>query len=559
MQLIKSETRDVISAQPKNKQRSILSNEDALSSIQELPISQSPEPERSLTPLDDGAGSAPGIIISDPESKVIFAKIQNDNVVKTKNVNEITSESSPIESAVQQQINGVAECEVVSAQVSEHVTTTDGDGDGVLHSIKSDILKTVDSSVSETKSGHVESQTIISRITTENGDASGSKVTIGEITTSSAEPTQDNLIVSAQTFIKSYSEISSPSPTTKPFHFDKIKKQVITPQNSVDESVLLQDHSSDEMVRSENKMNKSQITEATLLAVAEKVSKSESNDDNQVVSTQVVTGSHSESSKLHEELTTTVHVISSSQTSKIDNDGNFVVITEIKDGEYSPSTLEASEKAGIVTHVKDEPHFVEKLQSEHQTAGQIISNISSNVESSNSEFHEETTSSSTRIVSVQEKVLSSKIETSGETIETMILTGASPSDIVDIKTFLSEPTVVESNLVTSEQHVTTSSTVTTTSKTEVNGEVNSSSAITFSTEASPAVNIIYSEIINDGTNVNGLSSEAAIESGIVRPPLYKAPNHVWSELLQANPTKIETYLSTEVSSSKSSVEVAFGN
>lgn len=61
------------------------------------------------------------------------------------------------------------------------------------------------------------------------------------------------------------------------------------------------------------------------------------------------------------------------------------------------------------------------------------------------------------------------------------------------------------------------------------------------------------------TNVNGLSSEAAIESGIVRPPLYKEPNHVWSELLQANPTKIETYLSTEVSPSKSSVEVAFGN
>lgn len=524
-----------------------------------MPISQSPEPERSLTPLDEDAGSAPGIIISDPDSKVIFAQTQNDNVVKTKNVNEITSESSPIESAVQQQINGVAECEVVSAQVSEHVTTTDGDGDGVLHSLKSDISKTVDSSVSETKSGHVESQTIISRITTENGDASGSKVTIEEITTSSAEPTQDNLIVSAQTFIQSYSEISSPLPTTKPFHFDKMKKQVITPQNSVDESVLLQDHSSDEMVRSENKINKSEITEATLLAVAEKVSKSESNDDNQVVSTHVVTGSHSESSKTHEELTTTVHVISSSQTSKIDNDGNFVVITEIKDGEYSPSTLEASEKAGIVTHVKDEPHFVEKLQSEHQTAGQTISNISTNVESSNSEFHEETTSSSTRIVSVQEKVLSSKIETSGETIETMILTGASPSDIVDIKTFLSEPTVLESNRVTSEQHVTTSSTVTTTSKTEVNGEVNSSSAITFSTEASPAVNIIYSKIINDGTNVNGLSSEAAIESGIVRPPLYKAPNHVWSELLQANPTKIETYLSTEVSPSKSSVEVAFGN
>lgn len=573
LQLISSETRDVISTQPINEQISSLSNEDARS-IQELSISQSPEPERSLPPLDIAASSAPNIVISSPDSQIIFGKTSNDQnelSFKSKSVTEITSEATPIEivdNEVQRKSNDIKECEIDSSEVTAKQVISDDDSE--FKSLESDLHGTVDSSltsfhstVSQTKLNH--------GITTEIADECGHSVIIEEITSAfeptQSQSTQEHLTVSTQDEpIQNLSEINSPQPSSSPFQFDVLNRvrQIFTPQNSVDETVLLQEHSTKEVVKSADGAAKMEITESTLLAVAEKVSKSETIEENPVVSTRIVSGSHTdlESSKTHEETTTTVQVTSTQTSSfetKVANNGNFVVISEIKADENGPSASDVSEGATVWTVVKSEPQMEVKSHNENQSSTQIFTNTSTDIESSSSQFHEETTSSKIRIVSCTEKVLSSKVETSGESIETTIATGALPSafltpDNAHIQSILSKPSTFESNTITNAQHTTTTSTVTSSSETAI-----SSSEIKSSTEASSAVNFIYSEILNDGRSENGISSEAAIESGIVRPPLYKAPNHVWSGLLQAQPTKIETYLSAEVSPSKSTAEAVNGN
>lgn len=567
MQLISSETRDVISTQPINKQISSLSNEDARS-IQELSISQSPEPERSLPPLDIAANS---------DSQIIFgntSNIQNELTFKSKSVTEITSEALPIEivdNEVQQKSNDTKECEIDSSEVPAHVTAKQviSDDDSEFKSLESDLHGTVDSSltsfhstVSQTKLNH--------GITTEIADEIGHSVIIEEITTTieptQSQSTQEHLTVSAQNEqIQNLSEINSPQPSSSSFQFDVLNRnrKIFTPQNSVDESVLLQEHSTKEAVKSADGSAKMEITESTLLAVAEKVSKSETIEENPVVSTRLATGSHTEleSSKTHEETITTVQVTSTQTSSltKVENNGNFVVISEMEADENGPSALEATEGATVWTVVKSEPQMEVKSLNENQSSTQFVTNTSTDIESSSSQFREETTSSKIRIVSCAEKVSSSKVETSGESIETTIATGALPSafltpDNAHIQSILSKPSTLESKTITNAQHTMTTSTVTSSSETAI-----SSSEITSSTEASSAVNFIYSEILNDQSGSNGISSKAAIESGIVRPPLYEAPNHVWSELLQAQPTKIETYLSAEASPSKSTEEAVNGN
>lgn len=577
MQLISSETRDVISTQPINKQISSLSNEDARS-IQELSISQSPEPERSLPPLDIAANSAPNIVISSPDSQIIFgntSNIENELTFKSKSVTEITSEALPIEivdNEVQQKSNDTKECEIDSSEVPAHVTAKQviSDDDSEFKSLESDLHGTVDSSltsfhstVSQTKLNH--------GITTEIADEIGHSVIIEEITTfiepTQSQSTQEHLTVSAQNEqIQNLSEINSPQPSSSSFQFDVLNRnrKIFTPQNSVDESVLLQEHSTKEAVKSADGSAKMEITESTLLAVAEKVSKSETIEENPVVSTRLATGSHTEleSSKTHEETITTVQVTSTQTSSfetKVENNGNFVVISEMEADENGPSALEATEGATVWTVVKSEPQMEVKSLNENQSSTQFVTNTSTDIESSSSQFREETTSSKIRIVSCTEKVSSSKVETSGESIETTIATGALPSaflapDNAHIQSILSKPSTLESKTITNAQHTMTTSTVTSSSETAI-----SSSEITSSTEASSAVNFIYSEILNDQSGSNGISSKAAIESGIVRPPLYEAPNHVWSELLQAQPTKIETYLSAEASPSKSTAEAVNGN
>lgn len=553
LQLDKSETR-VISTQPINKQLSVLSNDDARSSIQELPISQSPEPARSLPPRDIPANSVstPEIIISGPESRAINSK--NEHEITSKNVDEVIK----VDKVEQQKSNAVTECDD-SSQVPTHDIPTRVITESEIRSSETDSPETVDSSLQTTDSkmtlSHEESHTEI---------ASG-ELTKESHSISTVETTQShgNLIVSAQTFIESFSELGSPLQTTLPFQFD-IPNYAITPQNSVDESVLLSEHSTVESAMSEKGNSKSKVTESTLLAVAEKVSKSESNAGIEVISTEITTESSS-STKIHEEVSTTVQV-TSSQTSTFEtkiengeNGGSSVVITEITSDDDGNPSLEVIQHA-TTSVIVDEPKLEVRPFDENQHSSQIVAhNDSTDFEVSGSHVHEESSSSSIRIVSYTEKVVSSKIATSEESVETTIETIALPP--VHSETILSESKTSESNTVTSEGHVTTSSIVTTSSQTEVssqlNGEVTSSSVITSSKGGSSAVNYVYTEIVNDGTN--GPTSEVAIESGIVRPPLYQAPNHVWSELLQANPTKIETYLSTEVSESKSTSKAVNGN